>query len=149
VTAALQAYADRGIFRGFRATTGRAGRTEYEFGWLLRPPMRAVFDPPARALAFPALFPGVDPRSAIGAALETVVQRRSSRDTPAHKRIDRRRAEVAATLRRGNWSLTVRIHGQNAEYAVQRTLSLINDLFLTLHEQYPDYLIERFGLSPE
>jgi hypothetical protein len=111
--------------------------------------MRAVFDGRARVLSFPALFPGIGALSPLRAALDDVVQRRTARETPAHKRIDRRRMEVAATVRRGNWWLVVHVHGQDAQYAVQRTLNLINDLFLTLHEHYPDYLIERFGLSTE
>jgi hypothetical protein len=149
VTAALRAYADRGVFRGFTATLRARDRTAYEFHWLLRPPMRAVFDDRAGTLAFPAIVPGVDRSSPMVAGLNALVASRTTRALPAHKRLDARRARVSATVHRGDWSLTVTIRGANHAYAVQRALNLINELFLFLHESHPEYLIERFGLSQE
>ncbi len=58
-------------------------------------------------------------------------------------------ASVSCAVRRGDWSLVVRIRGENHEYAVRKVLNLINELFISLHDEYPDYLIERFGLSTE
>lgn len=149
VTAALQSYADRGVFRGFRATALARGKTAYDFQWLLRPPMRTVFDSRTATLTFPALFPGIDRTSPMLAGLDAVVAARSARSQPAHKRLDARRARVSRTLRRGDWSLTVTIRGANHGYAVRHALNLVNELFLFLQETWPDYLIERFGLSPE
>jgi hypothetical protein len=149
VTTALQTYADRGVFRGFRATPLRRGRVEYQFLWQLRRSTRAVLDVRRGRLTFPGLFPGVEARSALVSALDALVASRTSSRLPAHKRVDARRARVSATLRRGEWSLLIDIRGRNAEYAVQRALNLINELFVALHESYPDYLIERFGLSVE
>ena len=45
--------------------------------------------------------------------------------------------------------LVVTVRGRNHAYAVRHVLNLVNELFLYLHESYPEYLIERFGLSPE
>ena len=67
----------------------------------------------------------------------------------AHKRLDARRATVASSLRGNDWSLTMKVRGSNYEYATRAALNLVNELFLLLHERYPDYLIERFGLSAE
>lgn len=149
MTAALQAYADRGVFRGFRAVPAARGRVEYEFVWLLGRTMRATFDTARGVLAFPALFPGVEARSPLVHRLDALVGSRTERNVAAHKRIDARKASVSRTVRRGDWSLIVTIRGANHEYAAQRALNLINELFLALHEGYPEYLIERFGLSPE
>ena len=147
VTAALQAYADRGVFRGFRATPAPRGRTEYQFLWLTRKPMRAVFEGRAGALRFPAVFPGVDKHTA--AQLKAIVGSRTDRDQPAHKRLDARRARISGTVRQGDFWLLVDIRGRNHEYAVTRALNLINELFLALHEGHPEYLVERFGISAE
>jgi hypothetical protein len=68
---------------------------------------------------------------------------------PAHKRFDGRRARVECTVRGGTLGLTVTVRGASHEYAVRRTLSLINDLFVLLHETYPDYLVTHFGISSE
>ena len=65
------------------------------------------------------------------------------------KRLDARRAKAACLVRRGDFSLTMSIRGQYYEYAVQKALNLVNELFLLLHETYPDYMIEHFGLSAE
>ncbi|HKY87604.1 MAG TPA: hypothetical protein VJL90_12650, partial [Pseudorhodoplanes sp.] len=57
VTAALQAYSDRGVFRSFRATPAARARVTYQFAWLTRRPLDAVFDSRTNTLTFPALLP--------------------------------------------------------------------------------------------
>lgn len=149
VSAALQRYADRGVFRGFRASAGPRGRIDYQFLWLLRRPMHAVFDPRRRFVTFIALFPQVRPGSAMARELAAIVASRSRRDQPAHKRLDARRVRLATTLRKGDWSLTLEVRGANHAYAVSHALNLINELFLALHAGYPEYLVEHFGMSTE
>lgn len=149
MTAALQAYADRGVFRGFQVTPVPRGRIEYEFVWLLGRTMRATFDTARGVLTFPALFPGVEARSPLVHRLDVLVGSRTERNVAAHKRIDARKASVSRTVKRGDWWLIVTIRAANHDYAVQRALNLVNEMFLLLHESYPEYLIERFGLSPE
>jgi hypothetical protein len=149
VTAALQQYADRGVFRGFSATGGPRGRIDYEFTWLIRRPMRASFDRARRALAFPQLFPSVDARSGLAAELRRLIRERSTTAVPAHKRLDGRRAKVAGAVRQGGFNLTIEIRGAHDQYGVRAALNLINEMFLLLHEKYPDYLTQHFGLSPE
>lgn len=148
VTAALQRYADRGVFRGFRAVPGPRGRVDYVFLWLLRRSMTATFDPRRGVLVFPALFPAV-PTAAMAAELKDLVTQRSTKDQPVHKRLDGRRARLGCALRQGAWSLTVTIRGANHDYAVRAALNLINELFLALHTSYPEYLVEHFGMSTE
>jgi hypothetical protein len=145
VSAALQGYADRGVFRGFRAAAGSRGRMEYQFLWLTRRPTRAVFDPRRNTLSFPALFPGIT----AAADLRSIVAARSARRQPRHKRIDARRARLSSRMRAGDFSLTVEIRGRHAGYAVSQALNVINELHLALHEARPEYLIERFGVSAE
>jgi len=147
ISAALQAYADRGVFRGFRATPAPRGRVEYQFLWLTRKPMSATFDARRRVLSFTTLFPGIEPATA--AQLRSLVASRTTRDQPSHKRLDARRARLASAVRKGDFSLSIEIRGNNHNYAVQRALNLVNELFLELQERHPDYLIERFGFSTE
>lgn len=147
VSAALQTYADRGVFRGFRATPLARGRVEYQFLWLTKKPMTAVFDPLRRRLTFPSVLPHVDRH--IAADMKAIVDARRSRSVPAHKRIDARKCRLAATVRNGDLSLTADIRGANHDYAVSRALNVINEMFVALHEHHPAYLIERFGISTE
>jgi hypothetical protein len=144
---ALQSYADRGVFRGFRATPAPRGLVEYQFLWLTRKPMRAVFDSRRRHLVFPALFPGLD--KAAATELRAIVESRTARHQPEHKRLDARRARISGTVRKGDFRLSAEIRGRNHKYAVTKVLNLINELFLALHEGHPEYLVERFGISTE
>lgn len=146
MTPALKAYADRGVFRGFSATPAARGRVEYEFLWLTRRPIRAVFNSRASTLAFPALLPSLPADAA--QEVKAIVSRRG-RGLPAHKRIDARKAGVAGAMRGGAFSLTVTIKGDNHAYAASHVLNLINELFLALQASHPAYLIEKFGFSTE
>ena len=147
VTAALQAYADRGVFRGFRATPLGRGQIEYQFLWLTKRPMRAVFDRSARRLTFPSALPQIDRPAA--ADIKAAIDSRSQRHQPEHKRVDARRSRISGALRKGDFSLAVEIRGRNDEYAVSKALNLINEMFVILHEHHPGYLVERFGMSAE
>ncbi len=111
--------------------------------------MGAMFDASRAQLSFRRLFPRVVAGSAMAADLRGVVAARADRDQPAHKRVDRRRLRLSSNLRRGAWSLEVTVRGANHAYAVRTALGVINDLYLTLLERHPEYLIEHFGLSPE
>ena len=149
ITATLQQYADRGVFRGFRAEQGRGGRVRYTFSWLTRVPMSVVFDPARNVLSFPAAFHGIEPRSPIVGDLKAMIEGRSDRRLPAHKRLDLRKARVACSRRKDTVSLALTIKGTHHEYAVRNALNLVNELFLLLHQTYPEYLIDHFGASPE
>lgn len=145
----LQGYADRGVFRGLVVREGGRGRLVAEFVWLLRRPMTMTFDPVRAVLQFPRLMPGVGRDPAIVADLETLIAERTGRGVPAHKRVDARRARLSSRVARGDLSMGIAVRGDNHEYALRRLLNLINELFLLLHETYPDYLVAEFGLSTE
>ena len=147
ITAALQSYADRGVFRGFRATPAPRGRTAYEFKWLTKKPVHAEFDARTNTLRFPKLLPAISKEAA--SDMTAVIEARTKRGVPAHKRLDGRRARFSGALRSGTYSLTAVVRGANHGYAIKTALSLINEMFVTLQEHHPEYLIEHFGLSPE
>lgn len=135
------------MFRGFRATPAARGRIEYQFYWLTKKPVTAVFDPKARRLRFPSVLPQVDTDTAT--AMTAAVRSRASRSEPDHKRVDARKCTIAGTVRKRDFSLTIDIRGANHQYAVSKALNLVNDMFVTLHEHHPEYLVERFGISAE
>jgi hypothetical protein len=146
VTAALQQYADRGVFRGFRASSEGRGRIGYQFLWLTRRPMHASVDRRG-VLAFPAVLPQAP--QVIVAQLKSMVAERSTKSVPDHKRLDGRRAKFACTVRKGDFSLSVAIRGGNHEYAVSKALNLVNEMFVALHEGHPEYPVQHFGISQE
>ena len=147
ITDAFQAYADRGVFRGFRAMSLPRGRVAYQFKWLTRKPVHAEFDPRTNTLRFPALLPDISKTAA--AEMADVINARRHRGTPDHKRLDARRTRFETAFRKGAVSLTATVRGRNHDYAVQTALNLINEMFVTLQERHPEYLIEHFGMSAE
>jgi hypothetical protein len=149
VSRALQRYADRGVFRGLSAHSGRGGRLEFRFTWLMHRPMTLLYDPRTAALTFKNMLPCVGSTTSLRKELYGLVDGRRTRVVPAHKRIDARRARLVRSTRNGDFSLTLVVRGRHHEYAVQKGLNLVNDLFVLLHSTYPDYLEEQFGLRAE
>ena len=106
-----------------------------------------MFDSRRQRLSFPSLLPAIDKASVTD--VRAVVESRTSRKLPAHKRLDSRRARVTGRIRKGDYMLVVDIRGHHHHYAVQKALNLINEIFVMLHEAHPEYLVEHFGISPE
>jgi hypothetical protein len=147
ITESLQAYAGRGVFRGFRATPATGWRIAYEFKWLTKKPVQAVYDRRSGTLTFPLLLPALG--KAAAADVAAVLSARAARGTPAHKRIDGRRARITGSHRGGGYTLAAVVRGNNHGYAVATALNVINEIFVTLQERHPEYLIEHFGMSAE
>jgi len=149
LTGGLQAYADRGVFRGFRVEEGRGGRTDYFFTWLTRTPIQLRYDRSKRQLRFVDLLPRVSAYPGLAEALRRLVLEHQSTAVPEHRRIDGRRVKLATAVRAGQFSLTLQLRGAQEAYAVQRGVNLVHQLFLLLQTNYPEYLIQCFGFSQE
>lgn len=145
----LQGYADRGVFRGLSVQPGRGGRQNFSFTWLTRKPMLLTFQPESGAIVFKDLLPRVGGNRALVADLKAIVDDHAGSAVPAHRRLDARRLRAACSVRGGNLTLSLQVRGRDHEYAVQRGLNLVNQLFLLLQASYPEYLIEQFGFSAE
>jgi len=149
VSAALQRYAARGVFRGFSVLPDRKGRRDFRFTWLTRQPMTLAYDRASHRLDFRNLLPGVGGYPGLAARLKSILDDHATGAVPAHRRLDGRRARVTCAVRRGAFSLTLQVRGRHEAYAVQRGLNLVNQLFLLLHTDYPEYLVECFGFRSE
>jgi hypothetical protein len=149
ITQALQRYADRGVFRGFSARRGPAGRREFRFTWLVPQSITLAYEPRRGALTFRNLLPGAGRDPALSRELKAVVKDYAGRAVPAHRRIDQRWARVTCWVRGGHFSIALTVTGPHHEYAVQKGLNLVNAVFVLLHSTYPDYLIKYFGFPEE
>jgi len=149
IARSLRRYADRGVFQGFTSRADRRGRLEFQFTWLTREPVTITYEPKRGALTFRHLLPGLRDGSPALADVTELIDDRSRRNVPEHKRVDGRRAQISWFIARGGLSLTVTVRGRHHEYGVRRGLNLVNDLFVLLHANYPDYLTEHFGLPAE
>lgn len=145
VRGSLQAYADRGVFRGFSET--RNGR--FEFVWTLNHRMELSVDTAKHTLRFNRLLPGVPVKSALYAELKSFIHQRHDKELPEHRRIDRRRAEISCANRGGSVSVSLKIKNNQYEYGVNRIVNLAHELFLHLREAHPEYLMENFDVPQE
>jgi hypothetical protein len=148
VTAVLQSYADRGVFRGFNITASPRG-CRFDFLWLTRRPISLVFTPSRRLLVFDRLFPGADQVPGVVDAIRSTVRSASSANRPHHRRLDARRGKIVCRFADGHGSLRVSFISPDGAPTVRVALVVVNDVFLTLHECFPDYLITYFGASAE
>jgi hypothetical protein len=145
VREALQAYADRGVFRGFsEIKTGH-----FKFVWLLHRQMELTVDAAKHELRFKGLLPGVPARSPLYADLKNFIEQRHDRALPDHRRIDRKRAEVTCSNRAGVVSITLAVKNNQYAYGVNKIVNLVHELFVYLREAHPDYLVENFDVPQE
>jgi hypothetical protein len=145
VREALQAYADRGVFRGFSEI--RNG--QFTFVWLAPDPMKLSVDPTTDVLRFKQLLPGIPARSSLYAALKGFISGRHDSGLPEHRRIDRKRAEVFCSNRNGFVSVQLKVKKGEYAYGVNRIVNLVHELFLHLRDAHPDYLAENFNARQE
>jgi hypothetical protein len=141
----LQAYADRGVFRGLSEV--RSGR--FQFVWLIGHRMELMVDPAKSLLCFRQLLPGIPARSARYAELKRFLEGRHDRELPEHRRIDRRRAEVGCSNRGGCVSVSLKVKNNEYAYGVNRIVNLVHELFVHLRQSHPEYLMENFDVPQE
>jgi hypothetical protein len=145
VRKSLQAYADRGIFRGFSET--KSG--QFQFEWLIGQRMELKVDTANHILRFGRLLPGIASQSALYQELREFIRERHDNLLPDHRRIDRRQAEVSCTLRGGFVSISLKVKNNRYAYGVNRLVNLVHELFLHLRNMHPDYLMENFDVPQE
>ena len=100
--AALQRYADRGVFRAFSAAKGTRGTRVYTFLWLTKRPMIVSLHPGRKTLSFQRLFPAAASSPGVARALRETLRARHQVDAPKHRRIDRRQLDATILGRAGD-----------------------------------------------
>lgn len=145
VREALQAYADRGIFRGFH----ESAKGRFSFIWFYHHPLQLTVDVAKHVLKFEPLLPGVPAQSPLYAELKHFVQERHDAALPEHRRIQRQRALATLANRRGQVALTLKIKQNDYAYGINKLVNLVHELFVHLRAAHPDYLVENFDVPQE
>jgi len=106
-----------------------------------------VFDVPKKSLRFPAILPKV-PR-AMYEDFKRFVTSRQSDEMLAHRRIDRNKVRISCSLKNGNISLLFISKDADFEYATQKLINLVHEIFLVFLQDglYYEYMIETFDLD--
>jgi hypothetical protein len=150
---ALQDYADRGVFRGFREVAGRKNSIVFEilcFPFTQQPFQLVYTDKPA-CLVFKRLLQDMPAQSDMYRQFKSYMKERSSENLPAHRRIDPERVQLRCSNRLGDVNVTLGIQGQNHEYATRRAINLLTDLFLDLLTESPfyEFMEEHFDMPED
>jgi hypothetical protein len=145
----LQAYADRGVFRGFAETRGTQGKRNFTFLWLTRRPMLLTIDTKKGVLRFADLLPNVPAGSELYAGLRRFLDDKYDRGLPPHRRIDRNRAEIVCQNRLGNVSVSLRVTNNQYCYGISKIVNLVHEIFVHLGDLYADYMYEAFDTPQE
>ena len=117
VTAILEGYAEKAVFRGFSAHPRRGGKATYRMVWHYDRPFELVLDVPGKTLRFPAVLPGVPARSAMYRELRAFLKARQSAAMPEHRRVNPAKARVTLSNQRGAVSLKFTVKDGDFEYA--------------------------------
>ena len=145
----LKAYADRGVFRGFTERPQRAGRVCFSFTWLAMAPYDLIYEPETGSFTFTNVLPKVLARTPLARALKTFVEGRSATRLPEHRRINPRRASVAAFVRQGSMRLQVVAKTGHHAYGANRVVNLVHEVYLHLHSYYPEYLWDNYDVPQD
>ncbi len=146
----LQAYVDRGVFRGFSEPRSVRGTHAFRFTWLASRPFDLTYEPATRRLTFKRLLPHVPVRSVLYRDLKAFVEGRSEEGLPEHRRVDPKRARVSCVLRARAVSIVMKLKpGNHYEYGVAKIVNLVHEVFVMLHGRHPEYLWEHFDLAEE
>ena len=149
VSSVLQEYADRGVFGGMSRATLRKGVTAFEFKWLYNRRYTIVFDEKNASLRFKNCFAALDSKSEEYEALKEFVTSKYDKSLPAHRRIDKGRAEASCTSRGGGISLVLKVNRNQYKYGVGQLVNLLHESFLMLDRCYSEYLYEHYDLPEE
>ena len=81
-------------------------------------------------MRFPLLLPNVP--AEMYQELKGFIQARQAPELPDHRRIDSRKAQVAASNRGGNVVLSLRFTGGDDEYGARKLIHLVHEIFSDL-----------------
>lgn len=149
VRQALKAYADRGAFKKLSEAALPGGKHSFTFLWLTPRPVELLCDTRKGTLELPGLLPNVPARGALYSDIRRLLAERHDGEVPSHRRIDRRRAEVACVNTRGSVSIALAVKKNQYAYGLNRLVNLVHDLFFHLRASYDDYMCESFGARRE
>jgi hypothetical protein len=150
VSEQMKAYAHRGVFRSFHETRRDRGQTEFRFHWLWNLPFHLAFDSKRGELSFEKLLPNVLLRSKLETELRGFLKSRCSSSWPEHRRLDPKRVSIRYSNRRSTVSLTFRVAGSDYDYAVKKSLNVVNEVLACfLNVYFPEYMVKNFRLPDE
>jgi len=145
----LQAYADRGVFRGFSETVARGGVHSFGFTWLVTHPLELNVDTKSGILKFKDLLPNVPGNSPLHSDLKRFLRERTIGALPKHRRIDKSRAELLCRNNAGKITIALKVRNNQYRYGLNKIVNLVHELFVHLNDAHVDYMRDSFDAPQE
>lgn len=151
VTATLEHYATRGIFRGFSPVSEKNNQTTYRMVWHRDQGFEFIVDTTKNTLRIPVVLPSVPSNSEMYAAFKEYVKRRKNQDLPDHRKIDETKLGIKVFNRAGNVSLTATVLDGDFDYGTRKLVHLVHEIYMDflMDGRNYDYLVETFNLDPD
>lgn len=151
VTAVLEGYAEKAVFRGFSAHPRRSGQAIYKMVWHHDRQFELLLDVPNKTLQFPAVLPGVPAKSAMYRELRVFLKSRTSEGTPEHRRVNPAKARITPANQRGTVALSLTLKDGDFEYATRKLIQVVHEIFMVflVDGPYFEYMVEQLGLDPD
>jgi hypothetical protein len=149
-TRLLQAYADRGVFRGPLSETRSAQSVRYRVRWHRNREFDLILDRArhnARALE---VLPSIPARSPMYREFKEFLASFQDGSRPKHRSVDAKKVEVKPVNRSGSVSIRLNVRNGDYAYAIEKLLTLIHETYLGfLNGPYDHYRVEALGADPD
>jgi hypothetical protein len=151
VTAVLEGYAEKAVFRGFSAHPKRGGKATFQMVWHYDRSFELLLDASNKTLQFPAVLPGVSARSPMYRELRAFLKSRQSDEVPEHRRVNPTKAGLASANQRGTVSITVTAKDGDFDYAARKAIHIVHEIYMVflVDGPYYEYMVEQLGLDPD
>jgi hypothetical protein len=151
VTAILEGYAEKAVFRGFSAHPQGAGKATYRMVWHHDRPFELLLDVPKKTVRFPAVLPGVPARSAMYRELQAFLKVRQTDEMLEHRRVNPAKARITLSNQRGAVSLKLTVKDGDFDYTTRKTIHIVHEIFMIflVDGPYFEYMVEQLGLDPD
>jgi len=151
VTAILEGYAEKAVFRGFSAHPKTGGKAVYKMVWHYDRPFELLLDVPGKTLRFPGVLPGVPARSPMYRELQAFLKVRQTDQLPEHRGVNPAKARLTLTSQRGIVALKLTVKDGDFEYATRKMIQMVHEIFMVflVDGPYYEYMVEQLGLDPD
>ena len=108
-----------------------------------------VFDAHQNSMRFPLLLPNLPANTTMYHDFKEFLRSRQSNKLPEHRRIEKGKARVKSSNKRGNVALTLKVKDDDFEYCTRKFIHLVNEIYMVfLCEQGRyQYMVEKFDMN--
>ena len=145
----MEEYARRGVFRGFSLQLVRDASLAFRMTWHRDLVFDLIVDAAKKTISLPRVLPRVP--QGLYADFKRFVAAHHDAGLPEHRRTDPAKSRIRCANHRGFVALTVAVKDGDYEYALQRLIHLVHEIFLIflLNGSYRDYRVEHLGDDPD